>query len=329
MHRATHWATGHAGAPFLDPAVAVDPAQDRQDARRVPARLVVVADYHVRTKAELTAGDESNLSRALALETLSAPKLGHRRPAQAGAEFHGAACPGQGLGGAQSREVLYALRVANDDPAGGSELVVVTALHDPTTDGLVTELAHVSTRFQPSLMQASDYVAPHLQRPQLRLEVRGQPVARSVPRGQPKGLEVPQTAAVEGGPGVRAAHAILDLKIGVGGLQESPIEPGEAISLGFAPYPLLGLYPGQIAQQLVSHLLSPGSKPIADVVAWNDEVAAGRATTANQDVRVRLVGVEVTDAQPLQVRLPEVFRDTLHGLAGEAPEVGDAITVFR
>ncbi|MNN39670.1 hypothetical protein D3C81_1537180 [compost metagenome] len=125
-----------------------------------------------------------------------------------------------------------------------------------------------------------------------------------------------QTAPRQSGPGVSTTHGVRDHPIPVHRRQKPPIETGEAVPLGLAPDAPFGVEAGKIAQTLLRSLLGPSPKTIGDVVAGDDQVASVRSPPRHQDMGMGLIGVEVTDRHPRQVRLAEVGADPSHHVAG-------------
>lgn len=111
---------------------------------------------------------------------------------------------------------------------------------------------------------------------------------------------------------------------------------------------MTGLYLGETEDVLLTRkeasteLLRMGIRrspaPLAKIFSTRSDgppcmhpVASVRSPPRHQDVGVGvgLVGVEVVDRRPGQVRLAEVGADPSHHVAGVVAEVGDAVAVFR
>ena len=81
------------------------------------------------------------------------------------------------------------------------------------------------------------------------------------------------------------------------------------------------------AEVLRHEILRACSHPLLDVVAGDHEVLPVVRAAAQDDVDVRVVGVPVIDADPIELRA-EVLFHLAHEIAGEVPQIGHAPGVF-
>ena len=72
-----------------------------------------------------------------------------------------------------------------------------------------------------------------------------------------------------------------------------------------------------------------GAQPhaIGDVVLGDDQILAGLVLAPDDDMAVRMAGVEVIDRDPIEPR-SEVFLHLAHHVAGEGAKIGQPVAVL-
>ncbi len=159
-------------------------------------------------------------------------------------------------------------------------------------------------------------------------QILGESKAPPLPLRQTKGLEMGQSPPHKSGPCGSLTDGVLHTAMLIHCGQETAIKSGEAILLGFAPDAPFRLEARQIAKSFLSRLLSPCAETKSDIAARDDQVAAVSPPTRNEDVGVRLTGIEVTDCDPGQIRLVQIPGHPRHHVPRVFNHVRNAITMF-
>lgn len=143
-------------------------------------------------------------------------------------------------------------------------------------------------------------------------QIIGESKAPPLPLRQTKGLKMGQSPPHKCGPCGSLTDGVLHPAMLIHCGQETAIESGEAIPLGFPPDAPFRVEAGQIAKPFLSRLLSPCAETICDIAARDDQVAAVSPPTRNENMGVRLTGIEMTDCDPGQVRLGQIHGHPRH-----------------
>ncbi len=122
------------------------------------------------------------------------------------------------------------------------------------------------------------------------------------------------------------ADAQIDLAV-IGLVQERPVEPREAVVVHLAAQFLLHLQLGLPPELAGDEIARPGPDAVGDVVAGDVEDLALIGDAADNDMGVRLPGVEVVDRHPIE-RGVEVLLHLSHEIAGEGLEVPELDAVL-
>ncbi len=107
-----------------------------------------------------------------------------------------------------------------------------------------------------------------------------------------------------------------------------PIEPGPALGLDLIVEAAADVEIGARPELLRDEILRPRPHALADVVPRDDEVLPVVGAAAQDDVDVRVVGVPVIDADPVELGA-EVFLDLAHEVAREPLEICHLGRVLR
>jgi hypothetical protein len=238
--------------------------------------------------------------------------------------------PRRGLRPGRQTSVMFdPSRIPNDHIGCRADLIVGATPDDPTPNRFSAQSSDLTRAGHPTVRQSPDDVLVQLKSAKPGLKLGVQSVTSPNPLREAERLQTTQSASGQGRPGVGSPHSIVDEPITFGRCKESSIQPREAIGLGLAPDSTLRLHAREITQKLLRHLLGPRPKSVGDVVAWDDKVPSALATPADHNMSMGLIGIEMTDREPLQARLTQILAHASHDLARVALQVRDPIAVLR
>ena len=159
------------------------------------------------------------------------------------------------------------------------------------------------------------------ERPYSGLGLAGQPIAF-------QGLQAADAErAVEvavdlAGLGPQVQHQLLGLR------QHGAVDAGEALGRDHGRKLDLQLPVGLRAKLQGGQLLRPQPHAVGDVVLGDDEVLALIVVPADDDVAVRVTGIEVVDRDPVQPRA-QILLHLPHHVTGEGTQVREVVAVLR
>jgi hypothetical protein len=137
-------------------------------------------------------------------------------------------------------------------------------------------------------------------------------------------LQTPQSSDLERFERIRLASRIwceIDDSVSIGIAGELPVELGSALGVDLALERATDVEIAAQPQLLRHQVLGPGTHPLLDVVARNDEVLAVVGDAAHDDVDVGMLRIPVIDSDPIELGA-EILLHLADQLAGEALEVG-------
>ena len=162
---------------------------------------------------------------------------------------------------------------------------------------------------------------PLRERPHAGLGLAGEPIAL---KGlQAADAERPVEVAVDlAGLGPQVQHQLLGLR------QHGAVDAGEALGRDHGRKLGLQLPVGLRPKLQGRQLLRPQPHAVGDVVLGDDEVLAVIVLPADDDVAVRVAGIEVVDRDPIQPRA-QILLHLPHHVAGEGAQVREVVAVLR
>ena len=161
---------------------------------------------------------------------------------------------------------------------------------------------------------------PLRKRPHPQLPFPGKPIALKClkPADAKRSVEVGADLAGLGTEVERASSRFLD---------HCPVNAGEALGpyLGLKLLPQLQIRFRPELQRRA--LLGPQPHAVGDVVLGNDQVLAEVVLAADDDMAVRVAGVEMVDRYPVEFGA-EIGLHLAHDVSGEAAQIGQAVAVL-
>ena len=127
----------------------------------------------------------------------------------------------------------------------------------------------------------------------------------------------------------RSRHGLgAEVERASGGLLDHcPVDAGEALGPDLGLQPLAQLQMRFRPELQRRPLLGPQPHAIGDVVLGNNQILAEVVLAADDDMAVRMAGVEMIDRHPVEFGL-EIGLHLAHHVAGEAAQIGQAVAVL-